>query len=73
MHGQAGSIKELEKVPFLTTRRGQPLFHPDDSDALLMLSVFGERAHVHAFEPNVKAATALGVAARRRFISLALS
>ena len=67
MHGQAGSIKELEKVPFLTTRRGQPLFHPDDSDALLMLSVFGERAHVHAFEPNVKAATALEVAARRRF------
>lgn len=66
MHGQSGIDAVLEKVDFVR-RRGRPVFHPDDSDALLLLSVFGERAHVHAFEPNAKAAWALGAAARRRF------
>ena len=66
-HGQAGDAKLLATQPWTLRRTGQPNIHPDDSDALVLLSVFGHRAAIHAFEPNVRAARLLGVQARDRF------
>lgn len=66
IHGKAASDAFLAANAWPTTRRGQPIWHPDDSDALVLLSAFGTRARVHAFEPNRRAARLLMEGASRR-------
>ena len=56
IHGQAATDSILEKQSNVYERNGRPGVHSDDSDALLLLGAFGNRAVVHAFEPQLSGA-----------------